>query len=206
MGRPIPGVTVKIAPDGEIMAKGPNVFVGYFKNPEATAETLVDGWLMTGDVGEFDEAGFLKITDRKKELIITAGGKNVSPQNIEKLLRAIPGIGNAATIGDNRRFMSALLTLDPERAPQVAREHGWPEAPAALAVHPPFLKWLGEQVEAANGQLARYESIRKWHLLAEDFSVDGGELTPTQKLKRRVVESKHRDLIEGFYAGDASGW
>jgi long-chain acyl-CoA synthetase len=206
VGRPIPGVTVKIAPDGEIMAKGPNVFVGYYKNPEATAETLVDGWLMTGDVGEFDEAGFLKITDRKKELIITAGGKNVSPQNIEKLLRAIPGIGNAATIGDNRRFMSALLTLDPERAPQVAREHGWPDAPDALAVHPPFLKWLGEQVEAANGQLARYESIRKWHLLAEDFSVDGGELTPTQKLKRRVVESKYRDLIEGFYAGDASGW
>jgi long-chain acyl-CoA synthetase len=207
VGRPIPGVTVKLAQDGEILFKGPNVFMGYYKNPEATAETLIDGWLHTGDVGEFDDAGFLRITDRKKELIITAGGKNVSPQNVEKLLRAIPGIGNAAAIGDKRRFVSAILTLDPERAPQLAREQGWPEQLAALAVHPPFLKWLGAQIDALNGKLARYEQIRKWHLLAEDFSVDGGELTPTQKLKRRVIEQKYADIIEGFYKDEAgSGW
>jgi long-chain acyl-CoA synthetase len=206
VGRPVPGVEVKLAPDGEILARGPNIFMGYFKNPEATAEALVDGWLYTGDVGEFDDAGFLRITDRKKELIITAGGKNVSPQNIEKLLRGIPGIGNAATIGDKRRFMSALLTLDPERAPTVAREHGWPEGLEALSQHAPFLTWLGGQVEEVNNQLARYESIRKWHLLAEDFSVDGGELTPTQKLKRRVVESKYAEIIEGFYSDGSAAW
>jgi long-chain acyl-CoA synthetase len=200
VGREIPGVKVKIAPeDGEILMSGPNVFMGYFKHPEATAETLIDGWLHTGDVGVFDDQGFLKITDRKKELIITAGGKNVAPQNIEKELRGIEGIGNAASIGDKRKFISALLTLDPIAAPELAKQRGWPTDLNQLAEHDGFLSWLDGQVKEANKRLSNVERVKQWKVLPEDFSVEGGELTPTQKLKRRVVESKYADIIEGFY-------
>lgn len=200
-GLPFPHTEVKIADDGEILVKGDNVFAGYFKNEEATASTLVDGWLHSGDIGEFDADGFLRITDRKKDLIITAGGKNVAPQNIEKLLRKIDGISQAVVIGDRRKFLSALLTLDPERGPALAAERGWPTDVEQLATHDAFLKHVQQGVDEANSELARYESIKKFELIAQDFTVEGGELTPTQKIKRRVVNEKFGDLIEGFYKG-----
>ena len=201
VGLPLPGVEVKIADDGEILVRGRNVCVGYYKNPEATAETIQDGWLYSGDIGEFDEGGFLRITDRKKDLIITAGGKNVAPQNIEKLMKAIPGVSQAVVIGDRRKFLSALFTVDPEAAPALAGKHGWPTDPAELATHAGFLAHVQAGVDKANGNLARYESIKKFTLLPTDFSIEGGELTATMKVKRKVVGEKYAAEIEAFYAG-----
>jgi long-chain acyl-CoA synthetase len=200
VGLPMPGVDVKIADDGEILVKGRNVFKGYYKMPEETDETLVDGWLHSGDIGRFDEDGFLYITDRKKDLIITAGGKNVAPQKIEKLLRKIDGIGQAAVIGDRRKFLSALLTIDPERAPAVAEERGWPSDPEELAKHPEFRAYVEEGVEAANVELARVETIKRFEILPQDWSQETDELTPTQKVKRRVIDEKYEDEIESMYA------
>ncbi len=201
VGLPLPGVDVRIADDGEILVQGRNVFAGYYKNPEATAETLKDGWLYSGDVGEFDEDGFLRITDRKKDLIITAGGKNVAPQNIEKLMKGIDGISQCVVIGDRRKFLSALFTLDEEGGPAFAARHGWPGDPASLASHPAFLTWLQGEVDRANGDLARYETIKKFTVLPADFTIEGGELTATMKVKRKVVNDKYADEIEAFYAG-----
>jgi long-chain acyl-CoA synthetase len=201
-GIPFPGVQVKIADDGEILVRGENVFMGYYKNPEATAETLVDGWLHSGDIGRFDEDGFLYITDRKKDLIITAGGKNVAPQNIEKLVRDIEGVGNAVIIGDRRKFLSALVTIDAEQGPALAARRGWPTDPHELAEYEPFREYLDEEIaRRVNADLARYETIKKYTIIAEDFTVEGGELTPTQKVKRRVVNEKYSAEIEAFYAG-----
>jgi len=200
-GRPFPNIEVRIADDGEILVRGGNVFAGYYKNPDATAETIVDGWMHSGDIGEFDRDGFLKITDRKKDLIITAGGKNVAPQNIEKLLRQIDGVGQAVVIGDKRKFLSALITLDPERAPALARERGWPTELAALAAHPAFIDHVQAGVDRGNAELARYETIKKFVLIPEDFTVESGELTPTQKIKRRVVNANYAAQIQGFYEG-----
>lgn len=199
VGRPFPGAEVKIAEDGEILVKGPNVFMGYYKNEKASAETLIDGWLYTGDVGEFDDAGFLRITDRKKDLIITAGGKNVAPQNIEKLLRRVEGIGQAVVIGDKRKFLSAVLTVDVERLPDLAPKMGWPTDPEKLVEDAAFKAYVQAGVDEANAELARYENIRKFVILPLDFTVDGGELTPTQKIKRRVVNEKYAAQIEGMY-------
>lgn len=201
-GLPFPGVEVKIADDGEILVRGKNVFMGYYKNPDATDETLIDGWLHSGDIGRFDEDGFLFITDRKKDLIITAGGKNVAPQNIEKLIRQIDGIGNAVVVGDRRKFLSALVTVDPEQGPALAETRGWPTDPTELAACPPFRKYLDAEMEReVNADLARYETIKKFTILADDFTIEGGELTPTQKVKRRVVNEKYAAEIEAFYAG-----
>ncbi|MCA9540512.1 MAG: long-chain fatty acid--CoA ligase [Myxococcales bacterium] len=198
-GKPLPGVDVRIAADGEICVRGPNVFAGYYKEPAATAETLIDGWLHSGDVGRFDEDGFLYITDRKKDLIITAGGKNVAPQNIEKRLKAIPGVGQAVVIGDRRKYLSALLTLDPEAAPRIAAEHGLPTDLHALAVHPGLHQLLQAGVDRANDGLARYEQVKRFAVLPIDFTVEGGELTPTQKVKRKVVNEKYAEQIAHLY-------
>lgn len=200
-GQPFPGCEIKIADDGEILVKGKNVFQGYFKNPEATAETIQDGWLYSGDIGRFDDDGFLYITDRKKDLIITAGGKNIAPQKIEKLLRKIDGVSQAVVIGDRRKFLSALLTIDPERGPDLAEERGWPKDPTQLAQHDDFYKHIEAGVEKANAELARYETIKKFTILPNDFTPETGELTPTLKVKRRIVNEKHADEIEAFYAG-----
>jgi long-chain acyl-CoA synthetase len=200
VGPPIPGVEVKIADDGEILVKGRNVFTGYYKDEETTAETLVDGWLHSGDLGEFDSDGFLLITGRKKEIIITAGGKNIAPAKIESLLKQIDGISQAVVIGDRRKFLSALLTIDPERAPSLAEDKGWPTDPDALADHPDFLAYIDAEVEAANSELARVSSLKKWRVLPQDFSQETDELTPTQKIKRRVIDTKYAETIEGMYS------
>jgi long-chain acyl-CoA synthetase len=201
VGKAFPGAEIKIAEDGEILVKGKNVFKGYFKDPESTSETLIDGWLHSGDVGRLDNEGFLYITDRKKDLLITAGGKNVAPQNIEAKLREIDGISQAFVIGDRRKFLSALLTLDPERAPALARERGWPEDLDSLATHVDFLAHVDHGVEKANAALARYESVRKYKVLPTDFTTESGELTPTQKMKRKVINENHADIIESLYEG-----
>jgi long-chain acyl-CoA synthetase len=197
VGTPLRGSEVRIADDGEILVKGGVVFIGYFKDDDATRETLVDGWLHTGDVGEIDNDGYLRITDRKKDLIITAGGKNISPSNIEQLLQQHRLIGHAVAIGDRRPFVSALLTLDADEISSYARSKGTDgdvEKPAGDDVR--------SEVEAhvawVNKQLSHVEQVKKWTILPRDFAV-GDELTPTLKVKRKVVAEKYSREIEALY-------
>lgn len=202
VGRAIPGVEVKIAEDGEILVKGDNVFLGYLKQKEATDEVLIDGWLHSGDVGRLDEDGFLFITDRKKDLLITAGGKNVGPQNIENLLKTIPYVSQACVIGDQRKFLSALITLDPTAIEGWAQTNGiaYKEI-GELASDPKVRSLIEQHVEEQNGKLARYEQIKRITILANDFTIETGELTPTLKMKRKVVNKKYKDLIDSMYLG-----
>ncbi len=201
-GFAVPGTELRIADDGEILMRGPHVFLGYFNDSEATSETLdAEGWLHSGDVGELDDEGFLKVTDRKKELIITSGGKNVAPQPIESRLRAIPGVATAAVVGDRRNYLAALLTLDPESLPAAAAAAGSPATDIAAAGRcPQFRAFLEERVDAVNATLARFETIKRFAVLDAVFSVEGGELTPTLKLKRRVVAEKYAAQIDALYS------
>jgi long-chain acyl-CoA synthetase len=199
VGTPFRGNDIRIAGDGEILVRGGAVFAGYYKDPAATAEALVDGWLHTGDVGEFDADGYLRITDRKKDLIITAGGKNISPSNIESALEQHRLLGHAVVIGDRRPFVSALLTLDAEEAAAYARNRGMNADLDGLAHDPTVLSDIGVHVAAVNGTLSQVEQVKKWTLLARDFTV-GDELTPTLKVKRKVVNEKYAAYIEELYA------
>ena len=201
-GYAIPGTELKLAEDGEVLMRGPHVFLGYYKNEEATRETLdPEGWLHSGDVGEIDGEGYLRITDRKKELIITAGGKNIAPQHLEGKLKQIAAVSQAVAIGDRRPYVVALLTLDPLRAAAEAEKAGSPaRTPEDAARCPVFKAYVEKQVETVNASLARYETIKKIALLPKELSVETGELTPTLKLKRRVILERHKDAIEGLYA------
>ena len=205
-GYAISGTDLKIASDGEIWMRGPHVFLGYYRNPEATAETVdKDGWLHSGDIGELDEEGFLRVTDRKKELIITSGGKNVAPQLVEAQLKTIKGVALAAVIGDRRNYLSAILTLDPEIVHQQAAVLGSPAEDAeAAAKCPVFRKFFESEVERVNEKLASFEGIKRFMVLPEPFSIEGGELTPTMKLKRRVVNEKYAREIDELYAAEQS--
>nr|MDQ2960881.1 long-chain fatty acid--CoA ligase [Candidatus Dormibacteraeota bacterium] len=176
VGEVFPGNDVRIAEDGEILVRGGVVFPGYLKNDDATAETVVDGWLQSGDVGEFDADGYLRITGRKKDLIITAGGKNISPGNIELALSANPLVGHAVAIGDRRPFMTALLTLDEAAASEVAAQRGWPTGLDELAVHPGLRAELQTHVDVVNSRLSHVEQVKRFEILAHDFTVDA-ELT-----------------------------
>ena len=200
VGQVFPGNEVRIAEDGEIQVRGGVVFPGYLKSPEATAAALVDGWLMTGDVGEFDEDGYLRITDRKKDLIITAGGKNISPGNIENALATHPLVGHAVAIGDRRPFMTALITLDAEEVAAIATQRGWPREPAALAEHPGVRTELQRHVDAVNAKLSQVEQVKRFAILPNEFSQDA-ELTPTLKVKRKVVVERYADQIDALYDG-----
>ncbi|MBS2027172.1 MAG: long-chain fatty acid--CoA ligase [Deltaproteobacteria bacterium] len=202
LGRPMPGLTVRIAEDGEILVKGDNVCKGYHKEPAATAELLEGGWMHSGDVGEIDAQGYLRITDRKKDLIVTSGGKKAAPQELEKHLRAIFPVGNAVVVGESRNYLCALLTLDPDAAKRFARERGLPEDPGALVANPTLQAQLQQGVDALNGKLAKWETIKRFEILPSDFTVEGGELTPTLKIKRKVVAEKYRANIERMYEGD----
>jgi long-subunit acyl-CoA synthetase (AMP-forming) len=206
-GRAIPGTEIKLAEDGEILMRGPHVFKGYYKNEAATAETLdAEGWVHSGDVGELTPDGYVRVTDRKKELIITAGGKNIAPQVIEAKLRQIPAISQAAVIGDRRAYLVALLTLDPTRLAAEAAAAGSPAKTAQEAAACGFFRaHIDKQVEQANRAFARYEQVRRFTLLPAEFSIEGGELTPTMKLKRRVVHEKYKDAIEALYAAAPPG-
>ncbi len=202
VGQALPGIELRIAPDGEILARGPNIATrGYWRQPEATREVFEpDGWFHTGDVGHLDDEGFLFITDRKKDLIVTAGGMNIAPQNIENLLKTDPFISQAMVYGDRRPYPVALITVNPEELAAFAREQGLPaDDPAALARHPRVVERVGRTVEEKNAQLASYARIKRFAVVPGDFSQDGGELTPTLKVKRRVVVDKYRDVIEELY-------
>jgi len=200
LGRPMIGVEVKIADDGEILVRGENVCLGYYKDPAATSELIQDGWLHSGDVGELNAEGFLRITGRKKEIIVTSGGKKTAPANIESLLRSVPPLSQALVVGERRSYLVALLALDPEKARSFARERGMPESLSLLGRDSAFLKYLDEQIEQrVNSALARFETIKKFAIVPSDFSVEGGELTPTMKVRRAVVELKYADLIESLY-------
>jgi len=202
VGRALPGVDVVLGDDGEVLGRGGNVFVGYLKDPEKTAEALdAEGWLHTGDIGEFDDEGYLKIVDRKKELIITAGGKNISPANIEAALKSFPLIGQAAVIGDNRPFISALIVLDPDVAPAWAKQQGVDSATMAdLARHPVVRAEVEREVEEANQRFSQVERVKKFTVLDEEWQPDSEELTPTMKLKRRGINAKYAAEIEALYS------
>ncbi len=200
IGKPFPGCEVRIADDGEILVKGPNVFQGYHKNPEATAETIVDGWLHTGDIGEIDSEGFIKITGRKKDIIITAGGKNITPANLEAEIRQHQLVSQCVVVGDRRPYLVALVTLDPEEAVAYAKEHGLPADPAQLATNPAIRKVIEGHVEEINKKFARVEQVKKVAILPRDLTQEDGELTPTLKVKRAVVTQKHEKEIEELYA------
>ena len=201
VGQALEGIELKIAADGEILFRGPNIARGYFKQPEATAEVFESGgWFHTGDIGRLDEEGFLFITDRKKDLIVTAGGMNIAPQNIENLLKTDPFISQVMVYGDRRPYPVALITINPEELSKFAREHGILTSDAAAIVkHPKVAERIGRTVEEKNSQLQSYAKIKRFTVLPTDFTLDGGELTPTLKVKRKVVSQKYKDAIEELY-------
>ena len=203
VGPSMPGVEIRLAEDGEVLMRGPNIFRGYRRDPEATAAALdADRWFHTGDIGELSEDGFLRITDRKKELLVTSGGKKIAPAPIESRLREIEGVAHAVLVGEQRNFVAALLTLDPAALPTLAGRLGSPATTLAAAAGCPLVRsFLGREIERVNSALARFETVRKFEVLPTEFSVDGGELTPTLKLKRKVVRQKFAARIEDLYDG-----
>jgi long-chain acyl-CoA synthetase len=200
VGQAIPGCEVTIADDGEVLCRGGNVFQGYLKQQDKTDETLIDGWLHSGDIGILDDEGYLKIVDRKKELIITSGGKNISPANLEAALKMIPLVGQACAIGDNRKFISALLALDPEVAPIWAAAHGKAGLSLAeLAEDADVRDAIQQGVDEINEQFAQVEQIKVFTVLGEEWLPDSDVLTPTSKLKRRGIHARYADAIEAMY-------
>ncbi|HEV8228176.1 MAG TPA: long-chain fatty acid--CoA ligase [Methylomirabilota bacterium] len=201
VGKAMPGVDVKIAADGEILGRGGNIAKGYFKKPEATREVFLDdGWFATGDIGRFDDDGFLFITDRKKDLIVTAGGMNIAPQNIENLLKGDPFISQVMVHGDRRPYPVALITLNPEELAKFAREQGIMAGdPSVLAKHPKVVERVQRTVDQKNSELQSYAKIKKFVILPEDFTVENGALTPTLKVKRKVITERHRPVLDALY-------
>jgi long-chain acyl-CoA synthetase len=202
VGTAFPGVEVRIADDGEVLVRGPLVMGGYYKDPELTMATIdADGWLYTGDIGELDADGFLKIIDRKKELIITSGGKNISPALVEYELQRHPLIGQACAVGDRRNYVTALLVLDPETTPAWARERGISfDSLADLAADPEVLAEVERGVATANSHLARPERVRRYTLLPAEWTAQSGELTPSMKRRRRVIVDRYAKEIEELYS------
>jgi len=200
-GQAWPGSEVKLGPDGEILLRGPNVFMGYYKDAAATADTLIDGWLHSGDLGRFDEDGFLTIVGRKKDIIITSGGKNIAPRNIEAALKNIPLVGDAVLVGEGRKYLCALLTLDPEAVTRFADAHQL--TGAELHKDPTVLAAIQAEIdENVNPQFARVEQVRKFTLLSQPFSIESGQMTPTLKLKRKAICDMHLDEIESMYEAE----
>jgi long-chain acyl-CoA synthetase len=201
VGKAQPGVEIKIADDGEVLIKGPNIFKGYYKNDEATEAALRDGWLHTGDLGRLDEDGFLYITGRKKDIIITAGGKNITPANLENGLKQNRWISQAVVVGDRRPYLVALITLDPEEAPALAQELGLEDADLpSLAQNEKVRAEVQKAVDAVNSHVGPVEQIKRFEILDHDLSQETGELTPTLKVKRNVVHEKFADVVERIYA------
>jgi long-chain acyl-CoA synthetase len=198
VGKPFPGVEVKIADDGEVLLSGPNIFKEYYKNSEATRQTLVDGWLHTGDLGSLDEDGFLYITGRKKDIIITAGGKNITPANLENGLKQNPYISQAVVIGDRRPYLVALITLDADEVPAFAQQHGL--EPEDVPESDAMREEVQRAVDEVNARVGRVEQVKKFTILPDDLSQQTGELTPTLKVKRNVVNEKFADVVEGLYS------
>jgi long-chain acyl-CoA synthetase len=201
VGRALPGVELKIADDGEILVKGPNIFAGYHNQASTSFGAVENGWLHTGDLGSIDEDGYLSITGRKKDIIITAGGKNLTPANIENDLKQCRWISQAVMHGDQRPYPVVLITLDEEEIPIYAREHGLPEDMPSLSRHPAIHELIQREVEKVNANYAQVEQVKKFAILDHDLSQPTGELTPTLKVKRNVVNEKYADVFDALYAG-----
>ncbi len=200
VGRPFPGVEVKIAEDGEVLIKGPNIFQGYHNNADASFGSVEDGWLHTGDLGSVDEDGYLSITGRKKDIIITAGGKNITPANLENELKQCRWISQAVMHGDQRPYPVVLITLDEEEIATYARERNLPEDTSTLCEESSVREMIGERVERANRRYAPVEQVKKFVILPHDLTQETGELTPTLKVKRNVVAAKYADVLDALYA------
>jgi long-chain acyl-CoA synthetase len=201
VGRALPGVEIKIAEDGEILVKGPNIFNGYHNQASTSFGAVEDGWLHTGDLGSLDEDGYLSITGRKKDIIITAGGKNLTPANIENDLKQSRWISQAVMHGDARPFPVVLITLDEEEMPVFAREHGLAEGIESLCREPAVMELIQSEIDRANSKYAQVEQVKKFCILDHDLSQATGELTPTLKVKRNVVNQKYAELFDALYAG-----
>lgn len=200
VGRPLPGTELRLADDGELLVRGPGVFSGYYQDAAATAAAFdEEGWFRTGDIGTLTRSGFVRITDRKKNLIITAGGKNVAPQPIEAALVRDPLIAEAVLIGDRRPYLVALLALDPALVEQLARAHHTPVEPAAVAAIPEIAARLDRALDAVNQTLARFEQVKRWGILPEVPSIESGLLTPTLKVRRSALEARYHGMVEGLY-------
>ncbi|HEY9680816.1 MAG TPA: long-chain fatty acid--CoA ligase [Oculatellaceae cyanobacterium] len=206
VGKPLPGVQVKIAADGEILAKGPTIFAGYYKNEEATKDALNDGWFYTGDIGEVDAEGFLHIKDRKKDIIITAGGKHIAPQYLENMFKGQGMVSNIVVYGDRRKYCTALITLNPDALKKFAKDNGIKAADGsdledtiALAQNSQVYSSIERLVNEKNEHLAQFEKIKKFSILPVDFSAETNELTPTFKVKRKVVIEKYKDVLDKMY-------
>jgi long-chain acyl-CoA synthetase len=202
VGQLIPGMEAKFAADGELLLRGQGLFQGYYKDPEATAAAIdVEGWFHTGDIATMDDEGFITITDRKKDLIVTAGGKNIAPQNIENLIQALPLISRVMVYGDRRKYLTALMTLNEHELRVFAkRENIADRAPAALAENQKVQQAVSDHVKDVNGRLAPYEQIKRFDILPHDFTEDAGELTPTLKIRRREIIKRYSDKIESLYS------
>jgi len=201
VGEPVPGMEVKIDEDGEILTRGPGVFKGYFKDPELTASTVKDGWLHTGDVGTLED-GFIKILDRKKDIIITAGGKNITPAFIENKLKFGPYIQDAVVIGERRKYLVALILIDEDNVTKYAQDHRIPFTTFAdLTQNPEIRKLIEGEVSKVNKTLSQVETIKKFELLPRRFYEEDGDVTPTKKVKRRFLEKRYDDLIQKMYRG-----
>ncbi|MBP2674599.1 MAG: O-succinylbenzoic acid--CoA ligase, partial [Deltaproteobacteria bacterium] len=204
VGKELPDTQIRIAPDGEILVAGRHIFREYFNDSSATREAIdPDGWLHTGDIGVLDEEGFLRITDRKKDIIVTSGGKNIAPQNLENILKNDPFISQAFVYGDRKNYLTALVTLSPDEILAWAAKHGIRERDLqALARHPEVEKLIRERVEEVNKGLASFEQVKRFILLGTDFSQETGELTPTLKIRRKVVVGKYGGLLDALYEKD----
>jgi long-chain acyl-CoA synthetase len=200
VGKPFPGVEIRIAEDGEVLIKGPNIFQGYHNNADASFGSVEDGWLHTGDLGSLDEDGFLSITGRKKDIIITAGGKNITPANLENDLKQCRWISQAVMHGDQRPYPVVLITLDEEEIAAYARERNLPEDTSKLCEEDSVREMIGEQVDRANRRYAPVEQVKKFAILPHDLTQETGELTPTLKVKRNVVAAKYADILDSMYA------
>jgi long-chain acyl-CoA synthetase len=201
VGKPFPGVEIRIADDGEVLIKGPNIFQGYHNNADASFGSIEDGWLHTGDLGSLDEDGFLSITGRKKDIIITAGGKNITPANLENDLKQCRWISQAVMHGDKRPYPVVLVTLDEEEIATYAREHNLPEDTSKLCDEPSVREMISKEVDRANTRYAPVEQVKRFAILSHDLSQETGELTPTLKVKRNVVAEKYADILDALYAG-----
>jgi len=202
VGQLIPGMEAKVAADGELLLRGKGLFQGYYKDPEATAAAIdAEGWFHTGDIGVIDDEGFLSITGRKKDLIVTAGGKNIAPQNIESLIRAMPLISQAVVCGDRRKYLTALITLnEKELIDFAAREKLEDRDPGALTGYPAVFRAVDEHLQTVNRRLAPHEQIRRFTILPRDFTEEAGELTPTLKARRQEIVHRYREEIERLYS------
>ena len=202
VGHPIPGIEVRIAEDGEILVRGPNVFTGYFRDPEATAAALRDGWLYSGDIGEFDDEGYLRITDRKKDLFVTSAGKNIAPQYIENKLKASPYINDAVAIGDRQRYIVALIVIDEENVTKWAQDRRLPFTTYSdLAANPDVRALIEREVAEVNKTLSSPEQVRRFAILTKRMYAEEGDVTPTLKVKRKTIMEKYKDVIAELYRG-----